>query len=111
MKCPLCHAENQAGAFCTSCGMRIGSADPTQTAMPTTPKTQGGGGPAPEVFLGLQQSETAVLHSASRIYAAYLASNQVTEANESALMSKSVRTAIQLAVIAEKLIQSDDEEW
>jgi len=106
----MCQAENQAGAFCTVCGMRIQSAEPARPSKPAAPSTKGGG-PAPEVFLGLQHSEAAVLHSASRIYAAYLASNQVTEENESTLMSKSVRTAIQLAVIAEKLVQSDDEEW
>lgn len=110
MQCPMCHAENQAGSFCTTCGMRLESPkqeQATETAPPKAPS----GGPAPEVFLGLQQSEAAVLHSASRIFSAYLTSNQVTEENESTLMAKSVRTAIQLAVIAEKLIQSDDEEW
>jgi len=110
MKCPMCHAENQAGSFCTSCGMRTQSAEPAPEPGPALTKPASGG-PSPEVFLGLQRSEEAVVHAASRIYSAYLASSQVTEDNESTLMAKSVRTAIQLAVIAEKLVQSDDEEW
>ena len=66
---------------------------------------------APEVSLGLQHSETAVLDAAATLYAAYISSNQVTAANEADLMDKAVRTAMQLAVLTDRLVRSDDEEW
>lgn len=68
-------------------------------------------GGAPEVSLKLQTSEAAVLQAASNLYAAYITAGTLTNSNEGELMNKSVRTAIQLAVLTDRLVQSDDEEW
>jgi hypothetical protein len=62
-------------------------------------------------YLKLQPSEQAVLAAASRVFAALVATNQVTDANEPEMVNRAVRSAIRLAVVTEKMVQSDDEEW
>ncbi len=62
-----------------------------------------------EGYLELQNSETAVVHAASRIFSAYVVSGQVTQENESELLAKAARIALQLAIWTDKLVESDDE--
>lgn len=62
-------------------------------------------------YLALQPSETAVLHAASRIFAGFAANGAVTEANEKELSDRAVRLATRMALVIEKYVQSDDEDW
>jgi hypothetical protein len=62
-------------------------------------------------YLKLEESEQAVLHAASRIFAAYIASGVVDDANQHALADRSVQLATRMAVVVEKYIQSDNEDW
>ena len=62
-------------------------------------------------YVQLQPSETAVLHAASRIFASFVANGQVTEANEKELSDRSVKLATRMALVIEKYVQSDDEDW
>lgn len=62
-------------------------------------------------YLALQPSETAVLHAASRIFAGFAANGQVTDANEKELSDRAVRLATRMALVIEKYVQSDDEDW
>ena len=64
-----------------------------------------------EAFLDLQHSESVVVNAASRIFAAYVQSGQVTAANEAALLSQCVRSAIRLGLEVDRILKSDDEEW
>lgn len=66
---------------------------------------------SPSAFLELQPSETAVFHAASRIYAAHVAAGRVDEGNEGEVMKRCIRVAIRLALLTDKTVQSDDEEW
>jgi hypothetical protein len=59
--------------------------------------------------LELQHSETAVLHAASRIYAALIRNGTVTPDNEEEIMEKSIRDAIKMACATDYLVKSDDE--
>jgi len=54
-------------------------------------------GEVPHTYIHLQPSEVAVLDAASRIFAAYVASNKVTKANERELYEHAVELAIQMA--------------
>ena len=65
----------------------------------------------PEAFLRLEQSETAVVHAASRIFSAYVSSGQVNASNEEDMVQKAIRTAIRMAVTTDRLVQSDEEKW
>lgn len=67
----------------------------------------------PEFFasLKLEPSETAVLHAASRIYAAFVASGQVTADNRDELCVQAIRTAVRLAQKVDAAVHSDDESW
>jgi hypothetical protein len=62
-------------------------------------------------YLALQPSETAVLHAASRILAAFIANGTLDANNEQDLANRSVRLATGMAVVIEKYIQSDNEDW
>jgi len=59
--------------------------------------------------LELQHSETAVGHAASRIFAALVASGQVTEANAAERIRYCVRTALEIALETDRVLESDDE--
>ena len=123
MHCSACGAQNQSSDFCTSCGMRQpGGAQPAAAPTPVpvpsaaappgeTSRPGNARGVAPEAYLSLQRSEEAVVHAASRIYAAYIASGQVTDDIIDDMVARSVRTAIKMTTLADKLVQSDDEEW
>lgn len=52
-----------------------------------------------------------MFHGASRLFAAYIASGQLTESNEGELMKLAVTRSIQLALFTERSVQSDDEDW
>ncbi len=62
-----------------------------------------------QTFLELQQSETTVVHAASRIYAAYIARGMVDQGAEQQWIQKSIHEAIQLAYWTDQAVQSDDE--
>ena len=68
-------------------------------------------GAAPEAFLQLHPSEQAVVHAASRIFAAHVAAGRVSDDNQAEIEERSVRAAIRIAVLTDRLVQSDDEEW
>lgn len=59
--------------------------------------------------VNLEPGETAVLHVASRIFSAYVASNQVSPENENLAIEKSVDLAMRLTQHIEYRISSDDE--
>ena len=59
--------------------------------------------------ISLQTSEGLVFSAASRIYAAYVAAGKVAEGHEHQWMERAMRDAIQLAQMAEKMVQSDSE--
>jgi len=60
-------------------------------------------------FIRLQPNESKVYHAASRIYASYIAANQLNEENDADIMLKSVESAIKLAELTDSMVQSDDE--
>jgi hypothetical protein len=62
-------------------------------------------------YLSLQPSETAVLHAASRIFAAFIAHGDVTDANQHELSNRAVMLAVRMALVIEKYVQSDNEDW
>ncbi len=62
-------------------------------------------------YLGLQPSETAVLHAASRVFAGFVAGGAINEENENAYADRAVRIATRMALVIEKYVQSDDEDW
>ena len=62
-------------------------------------------------YLVLQPSETAVLHAASRLMAGFIAGGQVTADNELAQSDRAVRLATRMALVIEKYVQSDNEDW
>lgn len=63
----------------------------------------------PIAALELQHSETAVVHAASRILSALIAAGKLTEANSAELIRSSVRLAIELALEADRVLESDGE--
>jgi len=65
---------------------------------------------APEKFFSLQHSESVVAHMASRIFTAYVHSNQVDDKNEDLYIKKAVHIAVKMADYADRIIKSD-EEW
>jgi hypothetical protein len=62
-------------------------------------------------YLSLQPSEQAVLAAASRIFAGFVASGAVTEDNQNEVSDRSVRLATRMALVIEKYVQSDNEDW
>lgn len=63
----------------------------------------------PIAYLKLEPSETAVLHVASRIYAAQIAVHGGDQGKEEELMQRSILQAIKMARVVEALVQSDQE--
>jgi len=59
--------------------------------------------------LNLADGETAVLHVASRVFAALVASSRLTEKNSDELIEFSVRTAVELARQTELAIEGAGE--
>ena len=62
-----------------------------------------------EHYLDLQRSETAVVHAASRIFAALVAAGKLTDDNTADLARWSARVATAIAVEVEALLDSDEE--
>lgn len=60
-------------------------------------------------YLELQHSESVVVHAASRIYAAYIASGQVKEGESSQYMKRAISEAIAIAKATDKRVVSDEE--
>ncbi|MCA9117967.1 MAG: hypothetical protein KDA79_23005 [Planctomycetaceae bacterium] len=59
--------------------------------------------------LSLQPSEAVVVHAASRIYAAAIASGRVKEGQEDEWIRRSINDAFRIAHLADEAIQSDNE--
>lgn len=62
-----------------------------------------------ETFIRLQHSEGIVAEMASRLLAAYIAAGQVNLANEDEMIEKALSLAIRMARLADRTIESDDE--
>jgi GTPase len=63
-----------------------------------------------EQFLHLQHSEAVVAGMSATIFAAFIRTRAVTDANEDALLDKAVNLAAKLAYRSEQYIKSD-QEW
>jgi hypothetical protein len=59
--------------------------------------------------LELQASGAVVVHAASRILAALIRNGRLTEGNHTALVRFAVRTALDLALETDRMVQSEDE--
>ncbi|MEY2863611.1 MAG: hypothetical protein RLY58_1318 [Pseudomonadota bacterium] len=59
--------------------------------------------------LSLQPSETAVLHVASRIYAAYIQTGRVEAGQETTMIQRAIEEAYHMAVLVDRVVVSDDE--
>jgi hypothetical protein len=62
-----------------------------------------------EAYFQLQQSEAAILHAASRIYAAQVTAGVIPPGGEDLAITSAIRVAARMARSIEQLIQSDDE--
>jgi len=60
-------------------------------------------------FFQLQSSEAVILQTAAQILSAYVATGQVTEANATGAVERSVALAIALARKVEDTVRSDEE--
>ena len=60
-------------------------------------------------YLQLQESEGHLLAAASRLYSAYLTTDQFTGDNQADLMKKSIREAIQMALAIDAAVIADAE--
>lgn len=60
-------------------------------------------------YLSLQPSEKSILDAASRIYAAYISSNQVVQGQEKDYMRRAIHEAVALAHYIEDAVLSDTE--
>ncbi|MFZ3193560.1 MAG: hypothetical protein WA154_10190 [Moraxellaceae bacterium] len=59
--------------------------------------------------LKLQASETAVLHAASRLYAAYITAGRVEVGQEAAYIKRAIEEAHYMAKLTDQMVVSDDE--
>ena len=62
-----------------------------------------------KTYLKLQQSEGIVIQAAARIYAAHIATGQVTEENKNVFMKQSIRDALRISVAVDEAIVADGE--
>ena len=128
--CPKCGAIAR-GDRCSRCGAEITAASTADMLSVSVPGLALDGEPAPDTpprpalntpvapqsrqqaaaYLVLQPSETAVLHAASRIMAGFIATGAVTEDNELEQSDRAVRLATRMALVIEKYVQSDNEDW
>ena len=111
MLCPGCGAPNAGGKFCVECGGALVAPAPAPAEGAKVEHPGGERAHEAAAYLSLQPSEAAVLAAASRIFAAYVAAGQVTDDNEPDLVNRAVRAALRLALITERVVQSDTEEW
>ena len=124
--CPKC-GSLAVGEKCGTCGTALSHA-PANVAMssvaapgleldlgPSATQQAPGLEPArnrqASAYLNLQPSEEAVLHAASRIFAGFIAAGTVTPENQNELSDRSVKLATRMALVIEKYIQSDNEDW
>ncbi len=111
--CPKCNSL-AVGDVCGTCGAALTpqklELDPGPSAQVET-SGSGGGRRQASAYLALEPSETAVLHTASRIFSAFVASGVVNDANQHELSDRSVKLATRMALVIEKYIQSDGEDW
>jgi hypothetical protein len=123
--CPKCGAITRTDP-CTRCGADLsdvsemlsvsvpGLALDGEPAVDTPPRAAD---PKPmqrsqaAAYLVLQPSETAVLHAASRVMAGLIANGEVSADNENDQADRAVRIATRMALVIEKYIQSDNEDW
>ena len=59
--------------------------------------------------LKLQAGETAVLHAASRLYAAYITAGRVEVGQEADYIKRSIEEAHYMAKLTDQMVVSDDE--
>lgn len=129
MLCPQCGSLG-TGKFCVQCGatlvaptvtgatdaparslaVEIDEANAAAAAAPTITR-DGKARQQAAAYLKLQPSEQAVVAAASRIFAAYVQTSQVTDANEVDMVNRAVRAAVRLAMVTERVVQADDEDW
>lgn len=62
-----------------------------------------------QAFLRLEKSEEAVVHSASRIYAAMIVSGSVDFDHEEEAIKRAVYSAVRIAILTDEVVLSDDE--
>ncbi|MBA2538042.1 MAG: hypothetical protein H0V17_00280 [Deltaproteobacteria bacterium] len=119
--CPNCGAVAD-GERCAKCGTQLvlGSSSDERLSVAAPGLVFDGGldqsveAPRKRVaaaYLSLEPSETAVLHAASRILAGHIAAGTVTADNEDAAADRAVRQAARMALVIEKYVQSDGEDW
>src|SRR5262249_8445278 len=113
-RCARCGARMKPGPPSTEMGSvavpgleLAGLADASQTS----PAVESPRHRAASAYLQLQPSEQAVLRAASRIFAAFIASGAVTDENQNDVSDRAVKLATRMALVIEKYIQSDNEDW
>ena len=62
-----------------------------------------------KTYLDLQRSEGIVVQAAAQIYSGYLAGGRVAEGQETEYLKRSIREAIQIAVVTDEAVISDEE--
>ncbi len=60
-------------------------------------------------LMHLHSSETVVVHSASRIFSAFVTGGKVNEQNEEQMIEKAIDLAIRIARRTDTLVMDDDE--
>jgi hypothetical protein len=63
----------------------------------------------PSMYLELQASEAVVVHAASRILASLISAGRLDESNRAELVELALGMAVELALGADRLLESDDE--
>ncbi|MFP4029630.1 MAG: hypothetical protein ACLFWL_17765 [Candidatus Brocadiia bacterium] len=64
---------------------------------------------ADKAYVQLEPSEAALVRAASNILSGYIAAGKVNEENESEMMKKAIKSAINIALKVDDLVQSDSE--
>jgi hypothetical protein len=123
--CPKCGSLG-VGERCATCGTQLRHDAPTdmlsvavpgltidglaQAAAPQAAGKPGRGAREREAaaYLALQ---AAVLQAASQIFAAFITSGAVTESNQHELSDRAVMLATRMAIVVERYVQSDSEDW
>jgi hypothetical protein len=60
-------------------------------------------------YLELQRTEGIVIEAAATIYAGYISSGRVGEGQEAEYIQRSIREAIQIAKITDRVVIADEE--
>ena len=60
-------------------------------------------------FIKLKPSEQAILGAAATIYAGYTSAGRVSEGEENAWIKRSLKEAVELAVLTDDSVQADGE--